>query len=531
MRAHREAMGGSPASYDVDFDGHHYRTFTHPMVNGSGTVDGVVGIAIDVTTAFQTELEAAQFFDLSLDMMCVFGTDGYFKRVNPRFQEILGYTPAEMMAVPYKEFLHPDDIAASERQVDVLSEGHQVLDFVNRFCARQGDYRWFEWRAVPFQEAGLVFAVARDITERREIEQRLGLISIALDKSPDAAYLLTEDSRIRYANEAAVAMLGYSHEEFLELTIPDINNAPEATRSRWPDLWQQVKAGSRVMLQTEHRTKDGRAILVEVGGNYVTFGTEEYICAFARDFTEQKRTERALHKREGRMRVLFDIAAQPSVDIDTQLQTALARATEILGLDAGIISHIEDDRYTIEHCFAPTLGLEQGTTLELGDTYCSITFAGDEIVALDAVGQSPQRSHPCYHVTGLEAYLGTVIYVHGCRYGTLNVSGKKPRTEPFDKVDREFLALLAIWVGSTLERSQAESKLRASEEARAMAVRGAMLGLWDWDIATGVTRFSKRWAEMLGYEGARVHEGSWPSAGRNGRGHGPLRSENRHRGL
>ena len=502
VKSHLDAMAGTPGAYEVEFGGRYYRTFTHPVVSGSGEIDGVVGIAIDVTTSHQAELEVEQLFDLSLDMMCVLGTDGYFRRLNPKFQEVLGYTPAEMMAVPFTDFLHPDDVAATEREADTLSEGGQVLDFVNRYRTKDGDYRWFEWRAVPSPEADVMFGVARDITERREMERRLEFLSVALDRSPDAAYLLTEDGRIRYTNDAAVAMLGYSHEEFTELSIPDINVDP-AIREDWPQIWQRVKDGKRALLQTTHRTKDGRAIPVEVTANLLAFGSEEYSCAFVRDISERTRAEATLHKRQGRMRVLFDIAAKPSVDLDAQLHTALERTVEILDLDCGIISHIEGDRYHVEHCFDRSAILKRGSTHSLGDTYCSITFASHEIVTLDDVGNSPQRDHPCYGATGLEAYVGAVVYVGGQRYGTLNVTARTPRAEPFDEVDREFLALLAIWVGSTLERSQAESRLRASEEALAMAVRGGMLGLWDWDVATGVTRYSKRWAEMLGY---RVEE-------------------------
>ena len=114
-----------------------------------------------------------RFFALSLDLLCVVGFDGYFKRVNPAWQHVLGYTAEELLSRPYLEFIHPDDRDASQQEALKLSTGATMLHFENRFLHKDGTCRWFLWSATPFPELQILYAAAHDITERKAAEQTL----------------------------------------------------------------------------------------------------------------------------------------------------------------------------------------------------------------------------------------------------------------------------------------------------------------------------------------------------------------------
>jgi PAS domain S-box-containing protein len=117
--------------------------------------------------------ELDRLFDLSLDVLAIAGFDGYFKRINPAWERILGFPPDEMTSRPYLEFLHPADREPTLEKARELAEGNSVVSFENRYLCKDGSYKWLSWTARPSAEQELIYCVGRDITERRRVEEDL----------------------------------------------------------------------------------------------------------------------------------------------------------------------------------------------------------------------------------------------------------------------------------------------------------------------------------------------------------------------
>jgi len=117
--------------------------------------------------------EVERFFELDLDLLCIAGFDGYFKRVNPAWSRVFGYPPHELLGRPFLDFVHPDDVDRTRAEMVALRRSGRMLHFENRFRSADGSYRVLLWSARTAPDERLVYASARDLTDDRERETAL----------------------------------------------------------------------------------------------------------------------------------------------------------------------------------------------------------------------------------------------------------------------------------------------------------------------------------------------------------------------
>lgn len=132
----------------------------------------------------------------------------------------------------------------------------------------------------------------RDITERRKVEQQLLLTQFTVDKAAAIILWIGEDARILYANDEACRSTGYTRDEMLRLTLPDID--PSFTSLVWKDHWNDVKRRGTIIFESSQKRRDGSLYPVEIKGNYMEYGGIGYICSIAFDITERKKTDELL---------------------------------------------------------------------------------------------------------------------------------------------------------------------------------------------------------------------------------------------
>jgi PAS domain S-box-containing protein len=151
-----------------------FETHAYPSAEGLGIYfrDITERKALETARA-QSERDRDRFFELSIDMLAIANFDGYFVRLNPAWEKVLGYTPAALMAQPYLDFIHPDDLASTIAAASNLDAGEVVFSFENRYRCQDGSYRWLLWNAMPYVRGRLLYAIAHDITERKQAEALL----------------------------------------------------------------------------------------------------------------------------------------------------------------------------------------------------------------------------------------------------------------------------------------------------------------------------------------------------------------------
>lgn len=125
----------------------------------------------DIRRREKAEKDREMFFTTSLDLLCISGTDGMFKKISPAFEKVLGYSLQELYKIPMLDLVHPDDIAKTLKEIDNLKDGDHVMSFENRYRCKDGSYKTLSWKAVPSGDK--YYGGARDVTQQKIFEKEL----------------------------------------------------------------------------------------------------------------------------------------------------------------------------------------------------------------------------------------------------------------------------------------------------------------------------------------------------------------------
>ena len=154
------------------------------------------------------------FFELSPDLLCVAGYDGYFKKINPAVSKTLGYTNEELFAAPINSFVHPADRERTAQKRDGLRKGETLMRFENRYLTKDGTAVWLSWTSIRIERDKLVFAIAKDITYRKQFEEfeRISAILMRLNTE--------QIQRFKIQTENGAEEIAANHQPYKTKTEP-----------------------------------------------------------------------------------------------------------------------------------------------------------------------------------------------------------------------------------------------------------------------------------------------------------------------
>jgi PAS domain S-box-containing protein len=216
----------------------------------------LLGLAMStILGSLYSQLETGnRFTTLSLDMQCTIGFDGRFRNLNPSWQRVLGFSTEELLSRPRMDFIHPDDQTRTASEFAKVQEGVSTVAFENRYRCKNGEYKWLLWNAVCVPERRIIYAVARDITERKRAQDERESFTVRLEKTNRELELRNREVE-RATNLKSKFLASMSHELRTPLNaivgFSDLlsDESPGPLNAKQKRFVTHIKQGSAHLLQ------------------------------------------------------------------------------------------------------------------------------------------------------------------------------------------------------------------------------------------------------------------------------------------
>lgn len=162
-------------------------------------------------TKADTIYQIDHFFELSLDLFCIAGYDGYFKKINPAVSQLLGYSNMELFEKPISDFIYHEDRHITAQNREQLTKNKPLLNFENRYLTKSGEIVWLSWTSMPVDNEQLVYAIAKNITHKKHLEEERNKHLTTLTQSNQSlkqlSYTTSHDLRSPVNNLMSVLQL------------------------------------------------------------------------------------------------------------------------------------------------------------------------------------------------------------------------------------------------------------------------------------------------------------------------------------
>jgi PAS domain S-box-containing protein len=309
---------------------HQFIGSVEPLLSINDVPEGHLVFLQDVTDLKQIQEalrekteELDQYFTTSLDLFCIADTEGYFRRLNPQWEKTLGYPLAELEGRRFLDFVHPDDLQETLDAISDLSAQKEVMNFTNRYRHRDGTYRWIEWRSYP--KGTRIFAAARDITERKRIEEALReseeKYRSIIEEMQDLFYRTDMKGEITMLSPSAAKIAGYDSTD--QLIGKDVTSVYADPAEREKLLALLREKGSVDSYPMRLKVRDGSIRYVTTSSHFYrdTTGNIQGVEGVIHDITEQRRAEDALRMANKKLHLLSSVTRH---DIRNQLMALMA---------------------------------------------------------------------------------------------------------------------------------------------------------------------------------------------------------------
>lgn len=264
-----------------------------------------------------------KLYKISQDLICESDVDGFFQRINPAFERILGWSEEDLLNKSFYNFLHPYDLQSTSDEFKQLNLGKTVVNFTNRFKTKKGEYRTLQWNATVETEGQKVLAIARDVTKDKNVQQKLlaskDKLKIFVEKSQ--GFMFTHDLKgnFLFINNNGAQHLGLTRSEAQSLNLFDL--IPDDYHYQINEYLAEIRTKGKAtgLMTTKHKNGD-HIIWIFNCILESTVAEKPYIICNAIDITERHNLTKELKNRNKKLEEANDIARLGNWELDLKEQ-------------------------------------------------------------------------------------------------------------------------------------------------------------------------------------------------------------------
>ncbi len=475
------AVDGQPYEHRLKHKDGSWRIFM--LADAKGPQDLLIGIGTDITllkiseaalkeseARYRQAISAADAVPYDLDY-----TLNQYTFIGEEIERITGFNRQELTPEKFQTLIKEsitrgkfEGIPADEAIQRVRagdSDGTWRCDY--RIITKSGETRWLSDTSIQVNDANRQFfgsiGILQDITARKQAEMQLqherDLSINVMNNMGQGLTITNAENHFEYVNPAYAAMLGYKRDELIGKTPFDL--ASPENQATLQQNGAVTEKGEIATYETRLRHADGAEVFALVA-SVPQWADGKYSGAITvvTDLTERRLMEDAIRESEESIRALYNIASSQQ-NFEQKIQALLQMGKNRFNLSHGILSYVEADQYFIVAAETPDDSLHPGDVVSLGTTYCRDTLLVNAPLGIENASASNWANHPCHQTSKFEAYLGVPLLVAGEVYGTLNFSSREPRKKTFTSTDKDFIRLMAQWIGAEIERVEASRRLNA----------------------------------------------------------------------
>jgi len=349
-----------------------------------------------------------KLYQYSNDLICVASTDGFFKRVNPAFEKILGWDNEYLLQTSFNELLHPDDLTDAATQLDEFAKGNPAENLIIRTQCKDGTYKSIQWATTPEPTTGLLFAIGRDITREKEREALLrsseNRFRAFFENSQGLMCTHDLNGKLLMVNSAGAALLGYSPEDLIGCNLGEII-APEYRSNLVGYMHSLMQDGKATgLMHTLHRNGQ---MLIWLFNNVLEEDAhgQRYVIGNAVDITDRHRLETDLQRTQQMLEETNKVAKIGAWEMDVIQQVVYwSSVTKEIhevpenftpDLQRGIDFYEGDNKGKISA--AVSLAIEQGKAFDLE---VEITTAKGNTIWVRTIGTPEFKEGICTKLYG-----------------------------------------------------------------------------------------------------------------------------------